>query len=142
MSTNGIEVPEQHSIPVLQDILSVTHLPHTHKRHNRVVNYLLCRALVPDHFLDEVLGLAVGVCAATHWMLLINGEFLRVSIDGGRTAEYQIAHPMRLHHLIQTQPVRHSLRQSTNMHKQPPNCTKPAFQESDSYGHSKKMINA
>lgn len=31
VSTNGIEVPEQHSIPVLRDIWSVTHLPHRHK---------------------------------------------------------------------------------------------------------------
>lgn len=136
MSTNGIEVPEQHSIPVLQDNLSDTHLPHKHKRHNKAFSYLLCQALVPDHFLYEVLGLAIRVCAATRWMLLINGEFLGVSIDGGRTAEYQIAHPMRLHYLIQTQPERHSLKESTNMHKQTLNSTKPAFQELDSYRHS------
>lgn len=125
MSTNGIEVPEQHGIPVLQDILSVTNLPHRVKSVKRAVSYLLCRALVPDNFLYEVFGLAIGVCAATHRMLLINGEFLGVSIDSGRAAEYEITHSMRLHHLIQThtepQPVRHAL--STNMHTQTPNCT-------------------
>lgn len=121
----------QHSSPA-RHLICYTPATQTQKRHNRAFIYLLCCALVPDHFLNEVLGLAIGVCAATRWMLLINGEFLWVSVDGGRTAEYQITHPMRLHHLIQThtepQPVRHSLRaESTNMHKQTPNCTKSGF---------------
>lgn len=55
--------------------------------------------MVLDHLLDEVLGLPVGVSAASHGVLLIYGEALGVSIYCGGAAEDQIAHSVSLHHL-------------------------------------------
>lgn len=67
--------------------------------------YLLGFTVVLDHFLDEILGLAVRVGAAPDGVLLVDGEVLGVSVDGGRAAEDQIVHSVSLHHLrhMQTQ---------------------------------------
>ena len=45
--------------------------------------HLLCLTVVRDHFLNEVLGLAVGVGAAPHWMALIDGQLLGISVHSG-----------------------------------------------------------
>ena len=56
-------------------------------------------ALVRDHLLDEELGLPVGVGAATHRVLFVNGQPLGVSVHRGRAAEHQVVHPVSLHDL-------------------------------------------
>ena len=61
--------------------------------------YLLSLTVVLDHLLDEELGLAVGVGAAAHWVLLVDGQVLGVPVHRGRAAEDQIAHSVSLHHL-------------------------------------------
>lgn len=61
--------------------------------------HLLSFTVVLDHLLDEVLGLPIGVSAASHGVLLIYGEALGVSIYCGGAAEDQIAHSVSLHHL-------------------------------------------
>lgn len=61
--------------------------------------YLLRFTVVLDHLLDEVLGLAVGVGAAAHRVLLVDGQMLGVSIHCGGAAEDQIVHLVSLHHL-------------------------------------------
>lgn len=63
--------------------------------------------MVLDHLLDEVLGLPVGVSAASHGVLLIYGEVLGVSIYCGGAAEDQIAHSVSLHHLGDMQIHKH-----------------------------------
>lgn len=55
--------------------------------------------VILDHLFNEVLGLAVGVGARPHGMLLIYGEVLGVSIHCGGAAEHQIVHLVSLHHL-------------------------------------------
>lgn len=50
---------------------------------------LVSLALVDDHLLDEVLGLAVGVGAAAHRVLLVDGQPLGVPVHRGRAAEHQ-----------------------------------------------------
>ena len=45
--------------------------------------YLLSFTVVLDYLLNEVLGLAVGVGAAAHGVLLVDGEVLRVSVHRG-----------------------------------------------------------
>lgn len=42
--------------------------------------YLFCIALILYHLLNEELGFAVGVCAASSWMLFVDGEFLRIAV--------------------------------------------------------------
>ena len=56
-------------------------------------------ALVGDHLLDEEFGLAVRVGAATHRVLLIDGQSLGVSVHCGRAAEHQVVHSVSLHDL-------------------------------------------
>lgn len=78
--------------------------------------YLLSVTVVPDHLLDEVFGLAVGVGAAAHRVLLVDGQLLRVSVHRGRAAEDQIVHLVSLHHLghmqMQTKHGTHTYKQS------------------------------
>lgn len=64
--------------------------------------YLLCIALVLDHLLDEELGFAVRVCAASSRVLLVDGELLRIAVYRRRTTEHYIIHPVGLHHLKHT----------------------------------------
>lgn len=61
--------------------------------------YLLSFTVVADHLLNEVLALAVGVSAAAHGVLLVDGKVLRVSVHRCRAAEDQIVHLVSLHHL-------------------------------------------
>lgn len=42
--------------------------------------YLFCITLVPDHLLDEELGFPIRICAASSWVLFIDGEFLRIAV--------------------------------------------------------------
>lgn len=61
--------------------------------------YPLCFAEITNHLLDEVLGFAVGVGAASDWVVLIQGEVLGVSIDSGRAAEHNVPHAVGFHGL-------------------------------------------
>jgi len=63
---------------------------------------LVSLALVDDHLLDEVLGLAVGVGAAAHRVLLVDGQPLGVPVHRGRAAEHQVVHSVCLHDLGDT----------------------------------------
>lgn len=68
-------------------------------RHLRVAPHPLCFAEISNHLLDEVLGFAVGVGAASSRVVLIQGQVLGVSIDGGRAAEHDVPHAVGFHGL-------------------------------------------
>lgn len=74
------------------------------------VLYLLGQAVVLDHLLDEVLGLSVGVGAATYGMVFVQGQVLGFSIHRGGAAEDQIVDSMSLHHLGHEQDTWYSQR--------------------------------
>lgn len=88
MSSDWIEITQQHRIPVL--------LTQRHKNETPPYiwgvpinaflppdQYLLSFTVVLDHLLNEVLGLAVRVGAAAHGVLLVNGQVLGVSVHCG-----------------------------------------------------------
>ena len=84
-----------HLKPLLQRTSCITSCP----LHSYLCTDLIGLALVADHLLDEELGLAVGVGAAAHRVLLVDGQPLGVSIHRGRAAEHQVVHSVSLHDL-------------------------------------------
>lgn len=61
--------------------------------------YRVCPAQVPDHLLNEELGLAIGVGTAPRGVGLIQRQVLGVPVHGGRAAEHQVLHPVGPHDL-------------------------------------------